>query len=1018
MVHRPTDARLLTNLIAQEKDHSKHFYAFLDAANTSVSSLSAYAAASAPPASQIILKVSASLASADDALRRYAFSLDEWREQLKALKTLEDEVTNIIRDREIHVTRVLKASKQKQSTGGLQRSSQHPSSSSIATSKSEFSIRASINGYSKLTHAQSELQACEAHLAAKERELAIRRCAIVKAGLEDRFRAMVNCGWIWGQIGKEALATLEQLSGLIDEQSRRPALTPAPSATNNQLLGPSSDLSSISPSQSASQINILLPAPKLHLDSLHSPASDPTLVGQPPRSQSPALLLEAGNATYTTMSIPPAHAIADTDMPLAVTNHHLPSPPPSNVSHDIFPVPSASIISVKSLPVSHSEHLQAGFYSGEERVFRTRRHVLSRRITEEELDEQHRSLSSCGLNESSSDDNHCDDPLTVVDNPRFVKSGNKGRQYNTEKPLAKRERRGSLFGSLRGFFFGKRQNKWDMRTEDYLRKRDIDDRRMSTARFNSPPRSRRVSDATGSRSSLKFLNGNIVTSEGATLAGSDNESGRRKLRRGTRPMTRKRSSSVPPVAPVAGASRGAEDFTVEPKQRPSSGILTVTGQSLHHSPSPTGALSRSSSIASAASAPVVSKSAGVKPALNGRALVERRMSLGGKSMEKKNGIMPGQIMPGSHLVGSGDVRRGVVHFNPNGATADTSLMSIVEDVARANRDATEKLKDKKNLSMANLIPGQHASVESAISPGSSTMTLLPGPGHSIPIRSSSPLRPTEPMIFIPKAPLSLGKRELEAWEKDGQLATKWRGNGQPESELGLSTVSRGNFPTSTPEKQGGSRQGRTSLDASMPGSGGPRRPAQSPLRSALRNPNSRSASPARPMDNGTISASKMSDTVLPGDPDGQERKKGRARDNSDGDSISSYETGREVPLDDNSFSADGKLEVNGEARMSEPGAPNGVPQRRKSVRVSLQPTFSPTPPAIYVDEDEVSAKPLWGGKQTNQESDLKVNGWSKRRNADTSPDLWENSSDEDEEYMNAKKLLNRLSTTASNPRKG
>src|SRR6266550_6338544 len=234
MVHRPTDARLLTNLLAQDKEHSKHFYAFLEAASASVSSLSAYAAASAPPASHIILKVSGSLASADDALRRYAASIDEWREQLKALKTLEDEVSNIIRDREIlyvlllgpasaqlkllvySVTKLLKATKHKQSTGNLQRAKQFPSTSSLATNKSDFS--SSVPGYSKLSHAQSELQACETHLAAKERELTIRRCVIIKAGLDVRLRAMVECGWAWCEIGKDALGTREQLTALAEER--------------------------------------------------------------------------------------------------------------------------------------------------------------------------------------------------------------------------------------------------------------------------------------------------------------------------------------------------------------------------------------------------------------------------------------------------------------------------------------------------------------------------------------------------------------------------------------------------------------------------------------------------------------------------------------------------------------------------------------------------------------------------------------------------------------------------------
>lgn len=130
MVHRPTDARLLTNLISHDKELSKHLSAFLDAAGASVSSLSAYAAASAPPTSHIILKVSGSLASADDALRRYAASIDEWREQLKALKALEDEVANITRDREIqYVFLVIPASLSLK----LRRIQCHTSSQSLQT---------------------------------------------------------------------------------------------------------------------------------------------------------------------------------------------------------------------------------------------------------------------------------------------------------------------------------------------------------------------------------------------------------------------------------------------------------------------------------------------------------------------------------------------------------------------------------------------------------------------------------------------------------------------------------------------------------------------------------------------------------------------------------------------------------------------------------------------------------------------------------------------------------------------
>lgn len=101
MVHRAADSRLLTNLLSHEKDYSKHLLAHLDSSNASLASFSAYASASSPPASQVILTVASAFAGADDAMRRYADSVNKWREMMKGLKNLEDELGNIIRDREI-----------------------------------------------------------------------------------------------------------------------------------------------------------------------------------------------------------------------------------------------------------------------------------------------------------------------------------------------------------------------------------------------------------------------------------------------------------------------------------------------------------------------------------------------------------------------------------------------------------------------------------------------------------------------------------------------------------------------------------------------------------------------------------------------------------------------------------------------------------------------------------------------------------------------------------------------------
>ena len=101
MLHRPADSRLLSNLLSHEKDYVRALNSQLDYGQASLSSFSAYAAASPPPASRAIGSVATALVGAQDALRAYVLAVEEWCEQLKMLKDLEDEVGTIARDREI-----------------------------------------------------------------------------------------------------------------------------------------------------------------------------------------------------------------------------------------------------------------------------------------------------------------------------------------------------------------------------------------------------------------------------------------------------------------------------------------------------------------------------------------------------------------------------------------------------------------------------------------------------------------------------------------------------------------------------------------------------------------------------------------------------------------------------------------------------------------------------------------------------------------------------------------------------
>lgn len=80
-----------------------------------------------------------------------------------------------------------------------------PSGSVLSITKPEVHVG------QKLSAAQSELQACEAHLASKEQELNVFRTHTIKSGLQARCRVMAECGWAWGEMGKEGIRALDTL---------------------------------------------------------------------------------------------------------------------------------------------------------------------------------------------------------------------------------------------------------------------------------------------------------------------------------------------------------------------------------------------------------------------------------------------------------------------------------------------------------------------------------------------------------------------------------------------------------------------------------------------------------------------------------------------------------------------------------------------------------------------------------------------------------------------------------------
>ncbi|KZV71474.1 hypothetical protein PENSPDRAFT_650640 [Peniophora sp. CONT] len=249
MVHRAPDSRLLASLSSHEQTYHKHLLQLVDVyAQSALSSLAAYASAAPPGTARGIMGVAGSLAGSDEALRRYAGAVDEWRVKLEEVRQAEEDVGRVVRDRDILVTRLIKLSKSQKPTRDSFIATispaypQEPSASSSSLGSHSPSL---ISANTKLSAAQAELQACETTLASKEAALDKLRVSAVREGLQRRCKAMVECGWVWGEMGKEGLRALEDLEK--DKSSEKPLPQPDGQA-------PGSDYSSVGPSQSASQI--------------------------------------------------------------------------------------------------------------------------------------------------------------------------------------------------------------------------------------------------------------------------------------------------------------------------------------------------------------------------------------------------------------------------------------------------------------------------------------------------------------------------------------------------------------------------------------------------------------------------------------------------------------------------------------------------------------------------------------------------------------------------------------------
>ena len=561
-------------------------------------------------------------------------------------------------------------------------------------------------------------------------------------------------------------------------------------------------------------------------------------------------------------------------------------------------------------------------------------------------------------------------------------------------PAPIRERRGSggFFSSIAGLFRGSGNTgsggteKWRTRTAANVRavrrgadsdSEDEDVTESPSRRFFgrrvshdlSPPPSPSPTPQKLRKRSVreKDRDGGWI-SDGATVAGRGARKGsmkqRPQLSSGASPSTsaHKRSASVASVTPSFVSASGSSTPTrAKPKSKPKADLRVETLSRSNTDVSRKGIL-RSSDSVPPPPVPKVSgpeqRTSNLPPSRSAMgSSLSRNSSLShyGKSSSTVHVSAP---PPPSHV----DAGRG-----------GTSLLAIVESVTRDNRAAWDR---------AN---------------------------SGLPSESSDGVGSTGGLVSV-RAPPSVTKYNVRG---DGGQGISF------ESVLAPGSVFATPPPSASVARSGSKRHTSLPPPPRAPISTTPAAtstPPKIPLRSALR-----AQSPPLPPPKPIVIPSAPPRIVVEAQDAAPSVPNGRDNHNDDGDdedsdsgSFASFRTVRET-LDDSPTPTlppsapapappappgkeDSDVSASTASLSTETGA--GV-ARRKSVRMSLQPTFSPTPPALDEDEDVA-----WGrsGRPWGVVGNGSANGVSGK---ERERDFWADSSDEDEEYANARKLLMR-----------
>ncbi|KAN0059973.1 hypothetical protein ACQY0O_007946 [Thecaphora frezii] len=186
----PTDSRLLQNLIKGEKAYIDNLASSSASAHAAASALAAWGTSEAPDIARASQTLAEILTSVADAERTHVQALEGYRGALKDVLDREQSIRSVVRDRDILVGRLIKASKKK-------------------VSKKDYGMSYDEKN-EKVMAAQRELHACEQVLASEEAALVGVKRRTFKEALTMRMKTLGDAGAAMVDAAKEAILLLDE----------------------------------------------------------------------------------------------------------------------------------------------------------------------------------------------------------------------------------------------------------------------------------------------------------------------------------------------------------------------------------------------------------------------------------------------------------------------------------------------------------------------------------------------------------------------------------------------------------------------------------------------------------------------------------------------------------------------------------------------------------------------------------------------------------------------------------------